>query len=358
MTIKRGVCLLCQVELQPDAERGVQIHPPAEDCNVKVTDEWGIALDEDTIAALEVGADDKPQRGAAFPLDDIDGLILQRYPLTETVIGDLFRNHNLPRLGGQSTGRGWSSFALWQRCPYAWKRRYVEKQTPLWFTESEALAVGTLIHLFLALHFTSMMDSPFNVISSDAAHEYLLNNANPSFVNEGWRVFKAYRLFYQFEEAIPLAVEHDARDPRTGESCRYDAIVYFPKEAPGRLPGTYYMEHKSTQRFDLDNIEGWANDGEVIGQAALWKRLGLDYRFGPLKGAIVNLLGKQKEPKFHRTLISPTSLLVGSHLDDLKRWEGLMQLAKATNNFPRARNNCIGRWGRCDWWEHCSSGEA
>lgn len=350
MIIKRDKCLLCGVELEPNAERGIQIHPDVDTCMVRITDEWGIAVDGDTIEALDVGAN-------PLPLDELDGLLLNRYPTVETVIADLFKEYELPRLGGQSTGRGWSSFALWQRCPYAWKKRHVDSAVPLSFSESEALAVGTLIHLFLALHFASMMDSPYARISSDDAFHFLLDRANPGFVNEGWRVFKAYRLFYEHEEIIPLAVEYDLKDPRTGESCRYDLIAYFPNEIPGRLPGTYYLEHKSTGRFDLDSIEGWANDGEVIGQAMLWKRLGLDHRFGELRGAIVNLLGKQKEPKFHRTLISPSTLLLDTHVDDLKRWEGLIQLARSSGSFPRARANCIGRWGRCDWWEHCASGE-
>jgi len=123
------------------------------------------------------------------------------------------------------------------------------------------------------------------------------------------------------------------------------------------LPGTYVFEHKTAGRFDMDTIDGWANDGEILGEIALWKRLGLDKRFGELRGVVVNIIGKQKEPKFHRTIVAPSSLQLASHLDDLRRWDGLIQLSRSTNNFPHARSNCIGRYGRCDHWDHCVTNE-
>lgn len=353
VVIHRNQCLLCKAKLKSLGD-GTQRHPKSEACLVRRTDAWGIALTADEIAQLEA-ATNEPE--VVEQLNEISGLMLQTYPTVEDAFKTIFEAHGLPRLGGQSSGRGWSSFALWQRCRYAWRKRYLEHTKPKLFTERESLAIGTLIHTFCALHYARMIDDQYESLSPEEAYKQVLNIATPSYVNEGWRVFQAYRLYYKHEDLQPLAVEYDLKDPRTGESCRFDLIMYAPTDTPSRLAGTYEMEHKSSGRFDIDTLEGWANDGEVLGQCALWKRLGMDHRFGPLRGAIVNILGKQKEPKFHRTTVAPEEWLIRQHLDDLKRHEGHIQLARATNDFPRSRANCIGRWGRCDWWDHCATGE-
>lgn len=356
--IKRNTCFLCGVALAPVVHAiAKQLHPEAADCEALYTDEWGIAVDlpENTNAPLpliDVG-------GFVSDDDDDEAFVLNQFPRVDDVLMECFDAYKLPRLGGQSSGRGWSSFSLFQRCPYAWQKRYLEDAPRAGFSlhvESPALAIGSLIHTFLALHYTGMMeDSPYRVLTPDMMYEYARSRANPEFVGEAWRVFMSYAIWYQHEQIIPLAVEFDLRDPRTHESCRYDLIAYFPDERPGFLPGTYIVESKSASRFDKATTDGWANDGECLGEVALWQRMGLDKRFGPLRGLMVNILGKQKEPKFHRTVVSPTSMQLASHLRDLKRWEGLMNLAKSMEQFPRARNGCIGRYGMCDQWEHCAT---
>lgn len=334
--MSRSTCLLCDAALLPGPSGGTQVHPVTEDCLVRFTDAWGVAIDEPV---------DNPQ--------STQQLDITTYPLVEETLVHIFSTAGVSRLGGVSTGRGWSSFSTFQRCPYAWKRRYIDQIKPALLTESPSLAVGTLIHTFLAVHYTRMAD-PTYPLTPESVYGQLRGVCNPQFVEEGWRVFVAYRLFYSLEQVTTLAVEYDLKDPRTGKSCRYDLIAYFPEAVAGRPPGTYLLEHKSASRFDANTLEGWVNDGEVIGQVALWERLGLHHRFGKLQGVIVNMLGKQKDPQFHRTLVSPESWQIEQHLKDLKRWEGLIQLAISHDSFPRARNGCIGRYGRCDWFDHCA----
>jgi hypothetical protein len=246
--------------------------------------------------------------------------------------------------------------STFQRCPHLFKRKYVEQRQPGLFVESPSLAIGTLIHVFLASHYTRMIE-PEYLLAPEVVHDAVKLYANPEFVGEAWRVFSAYRVYYSLEIIQPLAIEYDLKDPRTGESCRYDLIAYLPEGIAGYRPGTYVYEHKSASRFDSDTLEGWACDGEVIGQAALWKRLGLDLRFGKLQGVMINLLGKHKVPQFYRTLVSPDSIQIASHLDDLKRWESLIQLSTASNSFPRARGGCLGRYGRCVFFDECATVE-
>ena len=333
----RSTCLLCDVPLLPGPDARTQEHPVVDDCLVRFTDAWGVAVDA----------------VAHKPLAEPEQLDITTYPLVDEVLVKIFEVAGVDRLGGISTGRGWSSFSTFQRCPYAWKRRYVDQARPALLVESPSLAIGTLVHTFLAVHYIRMVD-PAYPLTPESVYALLRGVCNPQFVEEGWRVFAGYRLFYSKELIQPLAIEYDLKDPRTGESCRYDLIAFFPEWVAGRAPGTYLLEHKTTARFDANALEGWVNDGEVIGEVALWKRLGLDHRFGKLQGVIVNLLGKQKEPQYHRTLVAPESWQIEQHLADLKRWEGLIQLARSADSFPRARNGCIGRYGRCDYWDHCA----
>lgn len=348
MEIKRNVCILCLRKLKPIAEvPGYQKHPAVDDCLATIADAWGVPV--------EGLPDSEP---TADPEAFID---MRQFPFVDDVLAEFFGGHGLPRLGGQSTGRGWSNFSLFQRCPYLWAARYypvvVQERRVLLGYEAPPLAIGTMIHVFLALYYAALRpESPYSRITPTQCYEALMAKANPEYVQEAWRVFTAYRLYYQGEEILPLAIEHDLVDPRTGESCRFDMIAFFEQAVHGRPPGTYVIEHKSTSVFSQDNLDGWANDGEILGQVALWKRLGLDKRFGELQGVIVNILGKQKEPRFHRTIVAPTSFLIDQHLEDLRQWEGLIQHACATRIFPRARANCIHRHGRCDMWEHCVTG--
>lgn len=333
-------CLLCDVPLEP-REDGTQAHPEVDDCLVRFTDAWGVAIEPVAPAVTP----------AAFePID------ITFFPFVDDVLAEIFEAAGVPRLGGVSSGRGWSSFQNFQRCPYLWHRRYVLKAPPVFLVESPSLAIGSLIHTFLAVHYVRMIDAQYP-LTPEEIYEQARRKANPKFVEEGWRVFAGYRLFYQNEAIQPLAIEHDLKDPRSGESCRYDLVAYYSESLVGRPAGTYIVEHKSASRFDEATLDGWGNDGEVIGEVALWKRLGLDYRFGRLRGVIVNLLGKQKTPQYHRTWVAPESWQIDGHLDDLRRWEGLIQLSRSTGSFPRARAGCIGRYGKCDYWDHCLTKE-
>jgi len=334
-------CLLCDAELEalPD---GLQKHPEVGDCDVRLTDAWGVAVPVPETNGVE---HDPPQT--------ID---IKMFPLVDEVLDAIFGERGLRRLGGMSSGKGWSMFTTYQRCPYLYQQKYLRDRKPPMFVESPSLAIGTLVHVFLAVFYARMVigDYPF---TPEEICDRTKAKANPEFVDEAWRVFSAYRAFYSIEKILPLAIEYDLRDPRTGESCRFDLIAYFEESIAGRPPGTYVMEHKTASRFDQDTLEGWVVDGEVLGQVALWERLGLDLRFGKLRGVIVNLLGKHKVPQFHRTLVAPESWQIKSHLDDLKRWEGLIQLSKSTGSFPRARTGCIGRYGRCSFFDSCATGE-
>lgn len=343
-------CLLCDRELAARAD-GLFTHPSVEDCQILLCDRFGVFVDPADVVETEEVVEVEVETPRDLAAGDFV-INLDPYPRVDAVLTDLFAMHGLQRLGGQSTGRGWSSFNLFQKCPYAWRRRYIDNAVPTIAVEAPSIAVGSLVHVFLAVMYMRPIVEDYP-LTPELVRDYCMQHARPAYVEEAWRVFVAYRLFYTYDQIDPLAVEYDLRDPRTGESCRYDLIAFFPEASGIRQPGTYIVEHKTASRFDVATTDGWANDGEVLGQALLWKRLGLDKRFGPLRGVIVNICGKQKDPQFHRTIVAPSSLQYEQHTEDLRRWEGLIQLSRATNNFPRARHSCVGRFGLCEWFEHC-----
>ncbi len=359
--IVRNCCFLCGTELTPIPKTpGNQIHPTSDTCLVQFTDRFGIAVDGRYVQTIP-----EPEESSAVE-DDPDIIDLNRWPRTDVVLTEAFARLDLPRLGGQSTGRGWTSIALFQKCPHAWKRRYemaadaAARGTTLVLPESEGLAVGSLCHTYAALHYANRIGGhPYQHIKAEQIHEYCLGHGNPAFTAEAWRVWTGYKLHYMHadEAMIPLAVEHDLRDPRTNESCRYDLIAFFPDDAIGRPAGTYIVEHKFVKIFDRGTLEGWPNDGEVLGQVYAWRNLKLDLRFGELQGVLMNIVGKQKNQQFYRLVVAPSSWQLDEHGKDLKNWEGLIQLARGSRNFPRARNSCVSKFGLCELFEECATGE-
>lgn len=349
MTIRRNTCYLCGEQLET-ADGGYQVHPDVETCLVRYTDEYGVPLDEEPVIA-EAPEKDEVEGGFFAELD------ITLFPYIEIVIAEVFANHGVDRLGGVSTGRGWSVFSTFQRCKYLYYRKYIEPiQAAVVIPgfEPKARAVGTMVHSLLAIYYSRMI-MPDYPLTPERLRDECLKKGDPEIIHEGWRVFLSYALFYQGEDIRPLAVEFDLRDPRTNESCRFDLIAYFPEAHADRAAGTYNIEHKTSERFDDATLNGWANDGEVLGQMMLWKRMKLHLRFGELRGTIVNILGKQKECKFHRTLVGPETFQIAQHERDLRHGRAEMDMYRSLGYWPRSRANCIARWGKCDLYDVCAT---
>jgi hypothetical protein len=347
-------CILCDRPLSETTAKNLLLHEEAEDCLVRVTDGYGVSIDED----YGVEGDDVFFK---HPVEEVaENVYASTWLPVDEALKQIFAGAGLERLGGRSTGSGWSNVSLFQKCPYAWKRSYLSRdkgEGAFFAGEPVPLAVGSLIHTYLAVYYQKMITPSYPLTADDVNQAVITLGCNPEATQESWRLFTAYRLFYKNERVEPLAVEANFVDPRTGHSCRYDLVAYFPDEAIGRLSGTYNVEHKTASRFDQNTLEGWAGDGEILGQIDIWQRLKLERRFGPLRGVLVNLIGKQKVPQFHRTVAAPTAFAIDQHRQGLRTWNASIQVAKATGVFPRARANCIHRFGRCQWWDHCNLGE-
>jgi hypothetical protein len=267
----------------------------------------------------------------------------------DTVSSDIFEKWGMGRLGGAS-GRGWSSYQTFMRCPYLFKIKYLDGIRGL---PAMALELGSAFHSFLALHYRWMRDEKWELIPQIFKDELLAGGVRPQPVLEAWRLYEAYALHYENDYIIPLEEEYWAEDP-DGNTCRYDLIARVPEGVVNVPAGAWIIEHKSAARFTGSFLDGWKNDGEVLGQIMVWKRAGLDKKFGKLQGNIVNIVGKQKIIQFHRTIVPAQRWHVQQHMADLKVWSALQRICEATDTWPRSRANCTTKFGNCDNFENCS----
>jgi hypothetical protein len=270
----------------------------------------------------------------------------------DDVMNEIFAHFKLEKMGGAS-GRGWSSHATFQRCPYLFKLTYLEGQRG---APSSALTTGSAFHSFLALHYSWMLDENWPLTPHIAKEMLITLGAEPKAVIEAFRLYEAYSYKYENDYLTPIEMEAWAQDP-DGNTCRYDLIAEVTQAQPGVMPGVYIVEHKTAARFTADALEGWRNDGEILGQIMIWKRAKLDKKYGKLRGTIVNIVGKQKTIQFHRTIVPAQKWHVTQHMEDLKMSTALQQMYAATGVWPKFRANCVTKFGLCNFFDHCAENQ-
>lgn len=369
-------CILCKTRLLPADIEGFFLHPDVGDkCGVVVTDRLGMSVDDkyewadDKVwARAEEAPSPNPIEfgGAMFTVDGI--------PMGGTDGGSaflgidaaaklLFEAANQPYLGGSSGPRGWSNVSAFQRCPYLWLQQYsggdrLTGDAP----GPEALEIGSMVHIFLAILYSQRID-PLYPLDPEAAHRFLqLAPVTPSFLTKAWELFEGYRLEYGAETwMVPLAVEEQAVDPRTGQSCRWDLVFAVVEPYENLLPGVYVVNHKTASDNGQVTRDQWQNDGQVLGEIDLYERLGFHRRwakYGKLRGACVNLIIKTKSPQYTRSWIYPAPGILKDHRKGLAVWYAWMDVAAATNTYPRARAACITRYRtKCELFDHCAGAD-
>ena len=270
-------------------------------------------------------------------------------------LNQAFESFGLPRLGGAS-GRGWSMYTALQRCPYLYFRKYREPLTdgdPR--GESINLAIGSCFHAFMALYYYPSYTTADGCIVPaplELKDKLLELDVDAEALAEAWRLYGAYQFHYESEIWNPLAVELHASHPN-GATCRYDLIVEIPEATSDYPAGTYIVDHKTMSRFDGASLEAWMSDGEIIGQQWIYEAAGLSETYGELTGSIVNIVGKQKVPQFARMVIPFESDRTARHGREIAAWNSQIAIHSATELWPRARGNCVGRYGLCDLFTHC-----
>jgi intein/homing endonuclease len=131
-----------------------------------------------------------------------------------------------------------------------------------------------------------------------------------------------------------------------------EMLYHISVPGPNTFVVNDIITHNTLKAFYESSLE-WRNDGTILTQLDLWHSMHLDKKFGKLTAAIVNVLGKQKDPKFERILVPPVPRVLKDHRKHMPIWIGQMELAKATGVFPRNRAVCT-MYGLCELYNHCA----
>lgn len=262
---------------------------------------------------------------------------------------------------GGASAYGWSTRSLLLACPYKYKKLYLDrpKDGGPRGRSSTPLETGGLYHQLLAFHYMAMMPGMGGLkgpVEYDWVKRRLLEEkVSGEVVMEGFRLFDAYRFYYEQDYIRPLDVEIEASDGNRN-TCRYDAIVEVVPNEALVPPGVYICEHKTARAFDFATLEQWKNDGQIIGQLYIWRQARLKRKYGHLAGVLVNLISKTKTPQFRRIVIAPQAWQLAGHARDLKVWDALENFYRAVGVFPRNRASCRGPYGLCPLHDHCAGG--
>lgn len=341
---------------------GLWFHPQSGTCTVVITDNFGLSVDDTHELADtpgEIWVRTEVVATVAAPGTFIIGNAEPTFYSTDYAAKKLFEAVELPLLGGMSGARGWSSVSCFQRCRYLWKHKYGTKRERGDGAGPKALEVGSLLHLFLAVHYMQRINPLYPVGPDEVKRFFELVPVTPEFLEEAWRLYDAYRLEYRDESwLVPLAVEELVVDPRTGQSCRWDLVFRVDAPFESWLPGVYVCNHKSTSADTLASREEWRNDGQIFGEIDLYEQLGYHRKWGPLRGAVVNRIIKTKIPKFDRVPVQPPKAVLKNHRRSLRVWDAEMAMAEATGSYPPSRSACVTRYQTlCELFDHCAGGD-
>ncbi len=369
---KKPKCVLCGAALVDSSTDGFLLHTDVAGCEVVITDRLGVCVD-DVYELIDGQVYERLVMAVTTPAPvDFSGVVysdgvpVAGHDASAFLSADagarrLFDSINRPYLGGSSGSRGWSSVSTFQKCPYLWQVKYRGAKS-LYNPDvpgPEALEIGSLTHLFLAIHYSQRIDPTYPVDPYAARRFLSLAPVTPAYLEAAWQLFDGY-LAYWGDEAwmTPLAVEELAVDPRSGFSCRWDLIFRVDAPFENMLPGIYVCNSKTAGDNSAVTRDQWKNDGQILGEIDLYQRLGYHRRFGPLRAACVNILIKTKVPQYTRSLVIPSKPILRDHHNSLRVWDAQMRLAEATGNYPRSRASCITRYrGFCELFDHCAGAD-
>jgi hypothetical protein len=299
-----------------------------------------------------------------------------------------FKEFGWPLLGGPS-GKGWSYISVAQRCPHlfavTYDRRGADGESTI---HPRPLQVGALFHTLVALFYAGGMDSA--AIAPDrgglvlpelaprikrcwkvpaTAADMLLDRLKAMAQGEGQgpdlnivleteRLFDAHSDYWPRNEDVePLAVEWFAGSPELDYTCRYDFIGRVgPHDPYCHHPGVWIFERKSAAWLNEAVLNGWTLDGEILGQLRLWEPSGCAERFGELRGICVDVITKEKVPRFHRVYLPPMLPAVGQHDRWVRFTQAQIHTWRAVGVYPQSFSNCFGRYGRCPQYDNCALG--
>lgn len=264
---------------------------------------------------------------------------------------------------------GFHKIIDFMRCPQEHKFKHVMGLKKRDSEPSSALLIGVLAHVGRAYWFASQFKAPIEQCQgaiSQHVQQYGLYNATDA-EREAQRLIAAYIEHWR-SKPLPLcrAVEYDIAptnmkpgDPlELYRTARFDDLSIYPDALNKLCIG----DLKTTS----DSISGCVNEYRQNGQFILYNIL---YKmakegqalFGPSAGMMIDVLTKDKVPKFHRELIIVTSFQEHWFIRSMQGWLKAAQQVTPYTEVPRNVSQCcrsVSRKGTymCDYHQLCHFG--
>jgi hypothetical protein len=231
--------------------------------------------------------------------------------------------------------------------------------------EKEAPALGTLVHVGLAYRYGLLLDvRPDWLVYPDGRHAiWICGQDRPDLAAEALRVYDSYCAYYDRLIANgsvrpwkPLLVEHQFEVPfrmpdgnTEPYTARLDLVVWDGHEV-------ILCDHKTGSKVSNHKGSSYATDRQMLTCLALARAHGY-----PINRVIINAMSREyPEPHFQRFDVPISHEAYGRLGADTQ--EVLMRMQDVRRRFPdpanrpRHNENCVRKYGKCDFYEICSEG--
>lgn len=221
---------------------------------------------------------------------------------------------------------------------------------------NEALDTGTIFHKALEVYYSGLKAYK----KTKPAEEQMWAALRPFETADGWskewniveRMVTNYlNMYAQRDKFEVLDVEVTLQTSRHGfpYSARLDTIILDKSTSSGAV---WVLEHKSAGRIDIDTVDGYSLDLQILGQHYLVENCYPLKGLPPFLGVLVNITTKHVSTQFERVRVQPSREMLEHFKRDMKRWEQMRKIAERLD-YPRNLQACVGRYGRCQYFDVC-----
>jgi len=230
--------------------------------------------------------------------------------------------------------------------------------------------IGTLVHNCLAYYYAAKLPTVPDWLSKKTMEETLKEcTTDQKLIDNAIAVYEAYKIYYTGEPWEPYSVETeyaakvgeidpDGLHPELDDeivTCRSDLVVTVNDEA-------WIVDYKCTGgEWGKDRLSPWKGDGEYrLSWQAMLNLMILRARLPmPVNGFIIQRVKRKAPFDFDRRTLSfpvPAYESAKRTVREFVRRDVELQRAmergdKLTANF----DNCITRWGNCDYMDICGA---
>jgi hypothetical protein len=264
---------------------------------------------------------------------------------------------------GGSSGYGWSHHGQMSACPESYRLAEIQRLEVTPYDQSlklNALSFGIVWHWLLEGYNSG--HNPMPALKR-------LQGVPLEDAEKLTTMFLLYRRRYPKSPFKVLATEIRIQTTLPGVLCiergklvkkpqpysvRYDAIIQYENMA------IYSLEHKSAADIRATTGAEWGTNSSIHGQVWAWNRHPIAKKLGPMRGVLMDIASKQKEPDFARLPLYISAQQLAMHERNLRAWLGWRnQLYKEIGPdevWPQNNKSCWSRYGPCSFMAHCHDG--